>query len=59
MLFYSLFDSKHKMQEPVKLHSPALISANLYLIKKMLFGLVFAFPDCQRIPDIFNILFAG
>lgn len=59
MLFYSLFDSKHKMQKPVKLHSPALISANLYLIKKMLFGIFFAFPYCQGLPDIFNIFFAG
>lgn len=59
MLFYPLLDSKHKMQKPVKLHCPALISANLYLIKKMLFGIFFTFPYCQCFPDILNIFFAG
>ena len=56
---HSLFDSQHQVQEPVELHRPAFISANLDLVQEVTLGLLLRAADGQRLSDVLNVLFAG
>ncbi len=47
------------MQEPVELHRPTLVPADLDLVQEVLFGLVLRASDSQSFPYVLDVLFAG
>lgn len=46
------------MNKPVDLYHPALLPADLDLVQQVALGLVFAAADCQRLPDVLDVLLA-
>lgn len=57
-LFHALLNPQNQMNKPVDLYHPALLPADLDLVQQVAPRIVFAAPDGQRLPDVFDVLLA-